>query len=777
MKAKVFVGYSHHDKKYLNEASLIGYLKGLQHEGIADFWSDERITTGDLWDVEVQAKINESHVALLLVSQWFLNSPYIQNREIPRFLEKRKRDGLIIFPIIVSACEWTEHVWLKETQFLPRDGENIESHFAEEGKRLELFLQVRRDLRSQINRLHKATATQPQAETLPSTLRENGLVQREEGTTAELANPFDLVTANDLEYTEIPRIFVREYTDFNRIIKHFDTILEGQRGTGKTMILRYLAYETQIAIWVEKQENTGASFVKRKEHFVGIYCRLEQGVFDRNDLDAVENASRRDHLFEHRLSLFCLSHVLKTLKTLLSFNPISFPAFQNLKFRLAQLLEEPQLRDGNEWIDVYNLAQEIIGLRVTQEDLHLGSLLPGSTPTSFNAWLTLAGQLTPFLEFIQESLEIMCPFFILLDDFDVLRPGQQQSVFRSAAARKINVVCFKYGIMTLGKKVILSGSDRTYREGHDYDSMSLDWTDRGLQTKYKDAVQLITDKRLSAKGWPQSLSFSSILDTWSRGKQLRDEVRRQMHVEWDKLPASKKPKTFENYFSKYGNARYFHHLASKKIHHRYSGYEAVIDISSGIYRQYLELCNRIVVKAFAASWKPDSQQVINSEIQDEAIREYSRDMMDSLSVTAGDTTALLAGDINVTSKHMVTFIQSLSQLFKKRLHSSIREPEIFCISIRDELDFNPTAKAILDVAVRESILQRRSADYSPKTPGGPSLPTFMLNRRLAPRWGLGVRMQGRIEISTADVVLAAENTDRFVRQFSKDKEPEKKGLF
>ena len=97
------------------------------------------------------------------------------------------------------------------------------------------------------------------------------------------------------------------------------------------------------------------------------------------------------------------------------------------------------------------------------------------------------------------------------------------------------------------------------------------------------------------------------------------------------------------------------------------------------------------------------------------------------------------------------------------------EKRVRGIAIRDELALNPFAKSILDVAVRESILQRRNTDYTPKTPGGPRLPTYMLNRRLAPRRNLGIRMQGRIEIRSSDIDLAATDRKNFMKLFGKVK--------
>lgn len=777
MKVKIFIAYSHHDKRYLTERSLFGYLRGLEHDGIAEFWYDERITTGDIWDAEIQRNISESHIALVLVSELFLNSPYVRKKEIPAFLRKRRREGMVIFPVILSECEWEAYAWLKTTQFLPTDSKNIESDYNKPGRRQEMFLEIKRDLRTQIEAVRKKlghssegqkTETQPNRTSSERKSRP-AEVKDSEDTQAgrELGNPFELVTGNDLRYEDMPQLFVGDYTDFNTIEKRFDTILEGQRGTGKTMILRYMACETQLKVWTDEKRQEPKEFFQDSGNYIGIYCRLEQGVFDRSDLDAIESGDRRDLLFEHRLGLVCLSHILKTLTCIVPHVMIDASKLRSLKRRLSVLLDERGIETCQDWDDTYTYVQDTIDICVHHLDIHLGSLLPGGNPTTFNPHLTLAGQVVPFLEFLQSQFGLKCPFFLMLDDFDVLRPSQQTVIFRVASARKLSIVCFKYGIMTLGKKVILSGTDRTYRGGHDYDLVSLDWTDNGLQTNYRKALEKITEKRLEAESWPAGVKFSSMLSKWDHGEKLRKTIREAAKIEYQQLPDANKPNTFDSYWSKYGNARYFQYLANKGIHHHYAGYETVIDVSSGIYRQYLEICGQTVARASSAGWRPDSGEPIGAGIQDKAVRDYSHAMMHSLSVTAGDTTALLSGNITITSRHMVTFIQSLTQLFKRRILSTSREPEIFSIAVRDSLEANEMAKAILDVASRESILQRRSTDYSPKTGGGERLPTYMLNRRLAPWSDLGLRMQGRIELLAQDVVLAATDSHAFVSKFMK----------
>ena len=779
MAVQVFICHNHHDHRYLEDNSLLGYLKGLENDGDATFWHDDRIVAGDLWDDVIKKHISDSAIALVLVSQWLLNSKYVMNEEVPRFLNKRKEEGMAIFPVILSACEWQRHDWLSKTQFLPKEG-NIESDYRERGRKKGLFLEVLRDLRFQIERITKKSpishsGTDKSHRTVVPDSTAAAPTKPTEALRGEpkkmWGNPFSLVTANDMTPEEISALFVGDYTDFQTIKKHFDTMLEGQRGTGKTMVLRYLGFGTQLKDWVEREKRPAVEFLEKPDCFVGLYCRLEQGVFDKTENNAIASNERKERLFEHRLCLYCLAcddGVLDTIDAILKVRPIQPRELRRLNSNLAALLQEPKIAECADWDETISYAKDTINLRVVEEDIHIGSVSPGGTPTTFNPYLTMSGQTVPLLGLIRNMFGLSCPFFLMLDDFDVLSSSQQMYVFRTASARKLGTVCFKYGVMSLGRKTNLAGTDRTYREGDDYDLVLLDWTDKGLQRNYRKAAEIIVAKRLEAKRWPVG-DFPALLSAWEHGKGIRESVKKDMLAEWEKLPSSMKPKTAENYWTKYGDARYFQKLSALKTNHRYSGLLEIVDISSGIYRQLLEVCAKIVDKALASGWSPDASATISAEIQNDAIREYSNAMLDTLSQTAGDTTELLSGDVSITSKHMVTLIESLSDLFYFRLHSKSREPEIFCIAIKDELALHPFAKSILDVAVRESILQRRSTDYTPKTPGGPPLPTYMLNRRLAPRRNLGVRMQGRIEIISSDIDLAATDRKEFMKRFGKGK--------
>jgi hypothetical protein len=143
----VFITYSRHDRGYLGEDSLFGFLKGLKREGFS-IWFDTRLEAGMLWDDEIKKQMDDADIVIALVSQSFLNSDYCQNVEMSRFLERRKQTGLIILPVIVAPCDWKSYPWLSATQFEPRDDKTIEPDYADRGKRDRLFLTILERLRA-----------------------------------------------------------------------------------------------------------------------------------------------------------------------------------------------------------------------------------------------------------------------------------------------------------------------------------------------------------------------------------------------------------------------------------------------------------------------------------------------------------------------------------------------------------------------------------------------------------------------------------------------------
>jgi hypothetical protein len=145
----VFVSYCHYDAKYVAAKgdSLLSFVQGGLEDEHLKFWVDLTITAGDLWDENIRRSLERADIALVLVSQAFLNSSYCMTVEAPSFIQSRVNRGLRIIPVLLSACDWKKHKWLASTQAIPRDGKTVETHFSGPAKRKELFLQVLEQIR------------------------------------------------------------------------------------------------------------------------------------------------------------------------------------------------------------------------------------------------------------------------------------------------------------------------------------------------------------------------------------------------------------------------------------------------------------------------------------------------------------------------------------------------------------------------------------------------------------------------------------------------------
>lgn len=129
----IFISYCHADDTWLKKLNTV--LKTMEFEG-HDFerWDDTRLKTGDIWKKEIETAIERANVAILLISNDFLASKFIQEKEVPELLHKAKEEGAKILPVIVGRCRFTQSV-LKEFQSVnnpERPLKAVESHEVDE---------------------------------------------------------------------------------------------------------------------------------------------------------------------------------------------------------------------------------------------------------------------------------------------------------------------------------------------------------------------------------------------------------------------------------------------------------------------------------------------------------------------------------------------------------------------------------------------------------------------------------------------------------------------
>lgn len=110
----VFVSYSHKDTIYLERLKV--HLKPLERKSLIQLWSDTLILSGEKWKEKIQKALDNSAIAVLMISADFLSSDFIVNDELQPLLKAAEQKGTIIIPVILKPCRFLREPSISQFQ-------------------------------------------------------------------------------------------------------------------------------------------------------------------------------------------------------------------------------------------------------------------------------------------------------------------------------------------------------------------------------------------------------------------------------------------------------------------------------------------------------------------------------------------------------------------------------------------------------------------------------------------------------------------------------------
>jgi hypothetical protein len=116
-RASVFVSYSHRDDHFREELEI--QLTILKNKGYLEWWSDKRLVPGDEWEEEILKQLRKADVILLLVSSYFLASPFCWGVELAEAIDRHDKGSARVVPIFVRVCP-SEETPIEKLHGVPR---------------------------------------------------------------------------------------------------------------------------------------------------------------------------------------------------------------------------------------------------------------------------------------------------------------------------------------------------------------------------------------------------------------------------------------------------------------------------------------------------------------------------------------------------------------------------------------------------------------------------------------------------------------------------------
>ena len=550
---------------------------------------------------------------------------------------------------------------------------------------------------------------------------------------AVMNNPFQITSPEDMKAEDVVSLFVEVFTDFPKITDPGHVFLVGPRGSGKSMMFRYLMPDCQR---LKNKCRLGDL------PFLGLYVPLKNTNFNLAELHRLENKHASDILNSHLLTSHFALLIFKTLDVLTAdvnkradiraTNEFFAEVFAPLLARSSH--RRPQ--KPKKALSSVRLAFRAMCAACT--DLY-NEVMDYAKRLSFSREIPpYEGTLCDYLSFLYP---ILCglrelpympkgPAYLLIDDAHSLTQTQAAVLNTWVATRTSSNVSLKISTQP-GYETYLTISGTPIDTPHDYSEVNISTVYTGSRRdKYRERVADIVRKRLALARIPGDPE-----DFFPEDKAQEDAIRQIAadYRERHKQGHGRGHRPSDDAV-RYARPDYIRNLAGpRRASHSYSyaGFEQLVHLSSGIVRYFIEPAHRMFAETQSKHPHQDVQS-IPSSIQDEVARGQAEQFLfDDLEKLERDRSPNAPPKEKI--RRLSNLIHALGGMFRQCLLLDRAERRVISIAFSD----TPSNDVIdiLDLGVRLGYFHRSTIGRKDSRSGGRTR-LYILSRRLAPIWTL-----------------------------------------
>jgi hypothetical protein len=541
-------------------------------------------------------------------------------------------------------------------------------------------------------------------------------------------NPFTVTTPEDISAKETIDLWVDVFSDFPKIKNVGHVLLQGPRGSGKSMIFRYLKTDCQRIV---RKCNL------KQLPFLSLYFGIRNSQFNITELIRLDQKYSSVLLNEHfmvmymaestfsQLSVICKG--LKTEKYLDETKKYSADVIELLR-RYGWTGDNPT-KDSESVEDCFRQLESIFTKQFSDMIQYIRSITFKIAPYE--------GILCGYMDFLYP---ILCklrdlsflpkgPVYLLIDDADNLNVTQTQILNTWISTRTTSKVSIKISSQ-LQYKTFSTIQASTIQAPHDYSEVNIQtiYTASPKKSSYHNMVKEIIKKRIKRSfgvDIDPEMFFPEDTEQENKIREMEEYIRRN----WPETGRGNRP---SDDVARYARPDFIKSLGGTRkatSTYSYAGFNQLVHVSSGIIRYFLESAAQMYAEVPVNS-QQEKILFIPQDIQNRIVRRQANDyLIKELGKISDDQN--IGNNTRELVPKLRNLIDALGGTFQKILDSDRAERKVFSIAFSNEP--SDIVRNVLKLGVElgyfhESTIGNKS--------GTGRTPLYILNRRLAPVYNL-----------------------------------------
>ncbi|MHC0444099.1 ORC-CDC6 family AAA ATPase [Flavobacterium sp. 3-218] len=580
-----------------------------------------------------------------------------------------------------------------------------------------------------------------------------------------MKNPFEVNTPEGINAEDVHDLFVDVFSDFHQVPKSGHTFLNGPRGSGKSMMFRYMMPNCQRIIKLDDDTIRYKEFSELD--YFSLYVPIKLTDINLKEFEKFKNDASifiNEHLLTSYIASKCflefstldenldkyideISHFYKdTFLWYLELTGFDISKYENLDFKSAK----------EYFAQMVKLMDKVF---ITCKKYWVNLAINPNESGSYN------GSLCNYLDFLLPILKEIKkmsfmpqnkPIYLLIDDAGYLNKTQAQVLNTWVSYRTSSDVCLKISTQ-IDYKSYKTTSDKTIDSPHDYSEVNIADIYLTTNNNYYKRVDEIVKKRISKflkKNIASEDFFPADKEQLIKLQAIKEDLK-------EKFKNNDKKHTAGDAARRYATSEYFKQISGNSSTYSYSGFENLVAISSGIIRHFLEPASNMF-----ANYHKDSHSIdfIPDNIQNNEINEYSKRFFEEEFVKINEEHgSKRSGERFSKADKLYNLIQGLGGVFKKIFMSNRTERIVFSVALNNLPDAE--LSEIIDLAVHYGYLHRSTIGNKQGT-GRNKL--YILSRTLAPYFKLDpTGIKGYRFMSSEQLKISLTNPKKFIDDVSK----------